>query len=382
MKANDSMTKQVYIHFTDKEGAMGIAKSKELWSSSIIEGVYAVALGAAHVPEVQHTKLGRAKSRNYAVYFTTTDLPNYCYPEECVWLKEKIPVKIVKITAASNGIKDLDGSVKVLGTDFVQRLAVPTKEAPDPNNPPDWFFTELRFLVGQILKEEIEEAAKTPEELHGTRLAIFPEIGSERISLTLFDQAMLDNYVFYKNAYLRSLDAFEEERKKSGKNLKLPTQITDRAEQVREIESQIIVGMIRAVKTQEKTPDGDSVWRISEVAAEKGYGPLLYEAVMYEIGEDWLAPDNRSVSDSAKRIWNKFFNRPDVEKLMAPQGATRHFPEDVSLNSYYRPFSSGAARKYRKLYNPNPHKGIKPNNFFRRLGVEYFGNKYRDEISG
>lgn len=145
--------KQVYIHFTDQVGADAIKKSGVLWSSSIIEGVYAVAVGAPSVPEVQQTKLGRAKSRDRAVYFTTSILPDYCYPEECVWLNNEdgIPINVVKITSTEKALRDLNGKIPIIGSGFVQRLAIPTKEAPNPEEPPEWFFTEnvsrlLNFL--------------------------------------------------------------------------------------------------------------------------------------------------------------------------------------------------------------------------------------------
>lgn len=134
--------KQAYIHFTDSASAEAIKNSGVLWSSSIIEGVYAVAVGAPSVPGVQQTKLGRAKSRDRAVYFTTSELPDYCYPEECVWLTDKLPIVVTNITSTQKALNDLNESIPVIGTDFVQRLAIPTKEAPDPENPPDWFFTE------------------------------------------------------------------------------------------------------------------------------------------------------------------------------------------------------------------------------------------------
>lgn len=381
------MTKpQVYIHFTDMAGAEGIAKSKELWKSSFIEGVYAVALGALSVPDVQQTKLGRAKSRDVAVYFTTPVLPDYCYPEECVWQADKIPVKVLKIVQTTASVKDLDGSLKVIGSDFVQRLAIPTKEVPDPNNPPDWFFTEMKHLIGQIIREQLledmEEAAKRPEEIVANKLAMYPELSEQKIAITLFDYSALDNYILYKFSYLRMLDAYEEERMKSKSKLPAPAKLKELEKNVRDFEEKIVVGVITALKSKETTSEGDGVWRIREVAAEKGYGPLLYEAVMNEIGEDWLAPDATSVSVSAKNIWKRFYDREDVQKEPAPKGSTKHFPEDYFLQYYYRLSSTQAASLYKRNYNSNPHKAIKnPRAFFQRLGNAYFGKKYRNELS-
>lgn len=52
---------------------------------------------------------------------------------------------------------------------------------------------------------------------------------------------------------------------------------------------------------------------ILQTAAEKGYGPALYEIGMVLNGR--LAADRSSVSSSARRVWAKFADRPDVIRL-------------------------------------------------------------------
>lgn len=63
------------------------------------------------------------------------------------------------------------------------------------------------------------------------------------------------------------------------------------------------------------TRHGGKKWKASEVegvAAEKGYGPLLYDIVMAM--EDGLTPDRNSVSDTAAGVWDYYKNkRQDVE---------------------------------------------------------------------
>lgn len=156
-----STTPQVYIHLTDKQGALGIQKTKTLWSSSIVEGVYAVAVGGTFVPDVQMTRLGRAKSRLTAVYFTTPLLPDYCTPEECVWKHSEIPVTIVKIANALQARRDLDDSLGVLNKDsWRARLLIPTKEMPDPENPPHFLIDENRETPTiKALVESLVESA-------------------------------------------------------------------------------------------------------------------------------------------------------------------------------------------------------------------------------
>jgi len=133
------MSDQVFIHFTDAVGAKAIKDSHALWKSSFVEGIYAVAKGGACVPGVQQTTLGRAKSRDIAVYFTTIDLPDYCFPEECVWKRDSIIIDVVDVKTASEAQKDLDGSIPSLHPDsWNERLLIPTKEMPDPSSPPEY----------------------------------------------------------------------------------------------------------------------------------------------------------------------------------------------------------------------------------------------------
>jgi hypothetical protein len=49
-------------------------------------------------------------------------------------------------------------------------------------------------------------------------------------------------------------------------------------------------------------------------AAEGGYGPLLYDAVMENLYPKWLTPDRKTVSPDASRVWKHYFDqRSDVE---------------------------------------------------------------------
>lgn len=133
------MSEQIYIHFTDAVGAKAIKDSGALWKSSFVDGVYATAKGGSYVPGVQQTKLGRAKSRDTAVYFTTRDLPNYAMPEECVWKRDSLLIDNIEIRSATEAEKDLDNSLPVMHPDsWNERLLIPTLEMPDPSSPPEY----------------------------------------------------------------------------------------------------------------------------------------------------------------------------------------------------------------------------------------------------
>lgn len=95
-----------YIHFTDLAGAKAIKASGKLLASSFVTGVYAVKEGSPFIPGVQQTSLGRARNRKVAVVFTTSIDPDYCYPEECVWRADDIPVKVERVMMAQQAVKD------------------------------------------------------------------------------------------------------------------------------------------------------------------------------------------------------------------------------------------------------------------------------------
>jgi hypothetical protein len=122
-------TEQVFIHLTDLKGARGMVKSKELWQSSYVQAIFAIAVGGEYVPGVQRSSLGRAKTRSFAVYFTTPVKPDYCRTEECVWHGDKIPITVLKVIPANLAAKkDLTGSLpydpdtdQIIGVDTVER---------------------------------------------------------------------------------------------------------------------------------------------------------------------------------------------------------------------------------------------------------------------
>lgn len=103
----------LYVHFTNLEDAAKIKKSKVLWSSSYIEGVYAVAQGGFFSSAVALSKLGRVSDRKVAVVFKTRYLPDYAVPEEVVWHMEKLPIEVVKLTTVEGAKRLIDESLNI-----------------------------------------------------------------------------------------------------------------------------------------------------------------------------------------------------------------------------------------------------------------------------
>ena len=75
--------------------------------------------------------------------------------------------------------------------------------------------------------------------------------------------------------------------------------------------------------------DCNSAWEVIRSAAEKGYGPTLYDLVM-SISPYGLTSDRSEVSQSARSVWSYYANnRDDVDKqLLDPNGVFTWSEED------------------------------------------------------
>lgn len=65
----------------------------------------------------------------------------------------------------------------------------------------------------------------------------------------------------------------------------------------------IVIGYIKT----KRNPSCD-YWQVETSAAEKGYGPAIYDIVMGDIFPEGLTSDRFMVSDAAKTVWNYMFN--------------------------------------------------------------------------
>lgn len=80
-------------------------------------------------------------------------------------------------------------------------------------------------------------------------------------------------------------------------------------------------------------------WVVIHVAAQQGYGPLLYDIAMSDISPEGLASDRKSVTPAAQEVWNynltnrnNEFNIVDVpENCRNPMGDSRK----PALNKFF-----------------------------------------------
>jgi hypothetical protein len=74
----------------------------------------------------------------------------------------------------------------------------------------------------------------------------------------------------------------------------------------------------------------DNVFQITGVAAEKGYGPLMYEFAMMTIYDNGLTPTRSGdLRGTAWEVWVKFYKRSDIGKFQIKKGSLAYSGEYV-----------------------------------------------------
>lgn len=66
----------------------------------------------------------------------------------------------------------------------------------------------------------------------------------------------------------------------------------------------LIVGMINLVPSEES----NKIYEVKAIAAESGYGPVMYDIAMSYIKPNYLMADRSHVSDAARKVWAYTFN--------------------------------------------------------------------------
>lgn len=128
-------------------------------------------------------------------------------------------------------------------------------------------------------------------------------------------------------------------------------------------------------------------YSVSAVAAEKGFGPLIYEIAMTYIHPLGITPSrDGDVREGAYNIYEKFFDRKDVQKKSIPE-TSPDFSEDIAHDfseediifhilqtAYYYSFGKEKLKNIienSKKFNENEIKNIieQSKNFFENMYV-------------
>lgn len=78
---------------------------------------------------------------------------------------------------------------------------------------------------------------------------------------------------------------------------------------------------------------------VGAVAAESGFGPLMYELGMTHVSPNGITPDrDSSVTPSAEKVYIQMFNRPDIKKLPIKAGDADYasqYHEEYLQHAYF-----------------------------------------------
>jgi hypothetical protein len=152
-----------------------------------------------------------------------------------------------------------------------------------------------------------------------------------------------------------------------------------------------------------KTHQGDC-WNAGEVklsAAQKGYGPLMYQYVMNDYAGG-LFPDRGSVSQAARGVWQKYNQRADTKKSKFDDKRNPKTPdpgddcelttgtsvdgEEAYLNQAYDAPGDAGGRSTLMANHNNFLAAMAQKKFTKQvvetmienIGDEYFSMRYRD----
>jgi hypothetical protein len=134
----------------------------------------------------------------------------------------------------------------------------------------------------------------------------------------------------------------------------------------------------------------DNIFHVTGVAAEKGYGPLMYEFAMMSIYDNGLTPTRSAdIRGSAWEIWKQFYNRSDVDKFPISENS-RAYSEEFDPGYYENEGEEIIGNTAFVLAPSSEFKGLLERTLvlmkikrmdkdeIRRKGGDYFSYKYAD----
>ena len=148
----------------------------------------------------------------------------------------------------------------------------------------------LKLLLEQLLAEDVDEVAVPVSRARAEKLALFVQGGSEP-GIVLYNPSRILNEFKYAE----------------------PSTLEDDILQV-VIDARATVGFISYTKQPTL-----GCYSVNLSAAEKEYGPLVYDLLLSTLYPEFLTSDREQVSKSAQKVWSYYFNnRKDVEKQLIP----------------------------------------------------------------
>jgi hypothetical protein len=196
--------------------------------------------------------------------------------------------------------------------------------------------SDLDIIIESVV---IQEIAKSVGEAHGENLALhIMKHEGHALKFILYEPVALMG-IMDGSAYMEGKDGPED----------------------------LIVGYIRISNMD--YDKCDRAWIVTNSAARKGYGPLMYDIAFSHISPDYLTADRQDVSKYASKVWNYYYGPRKSEFKIKPLGqndncANPNYNENDPVNFSYamkakKDFSSLVSRDkwlMSKLGSSNAYK--------------------------
>lgn len=216
---------------------------------------------------------------------------------------------------------------------------------------------KIHSMVENVLLDEemslLDEKAKTTSDAEEDKLALFIK-RDNGIEFVLYEPYALLS-VLDGSAYLNGTDGPED----------------------------VIAGFLRISDVDYEMCDGS--WVVTNSAARKGYGPLLYDIAMSYISPQFLTADRDSVSPDAEKLWRVYYARRRSEFKVKPliqnyncrnlnsQEPAVNFAFSIKQKLNY----SSLIKAHKELVNKMKGHSGKIESMLLDLGNDYFELKYK-----
>jgi hypothetical protein len=144
----------------------------------------------------------------------------------------------------------------------------------------------------------------------------------------------------------------------------------------------------RVLATTDCVHVSDNIFQQTGVAAEKGYGPIIYELAMMTIYNNGLTlTRSGDIRGTAFEVWKKFFHRSDVGKFTIPE-TSKSYSEEYPEGDYEgdaiignTAFTMAPSMEYENLVERTPiliRMYKISENDIEQQGGNFFSYKYAD----
>lgn len=225
----------------------------------------------------------------------------------------------------------------------------------------------LHEFINEIVEEIVNEKAFLPS-----------EASSQGLALAKFSLNESVYFVLYRPGELLE---FAQNLERFNPGFLNPNQLEKAIQQLVNETTNPVIGLIRIYKDS-------CAWIVQNSAAEKGYGPMLYDIALSFAGPHGLTSDRaEGVSPSARNIWKHYATQRKAEMRIYP------FMEDDECSSFSNDQDSWFLDAKYTLKNPRAvnwgsllntsndtlsqlQSPVPGDVLLRRLGSIYFSKKY------